>query len=233
MSDVTVDCSEDFSTREGECIPADWSGITGGVFRGAVGANVDILGVDLKLTEDLTIIAAGDLTIDGRIDLVARERGSGPFLLGVTPEPNFNFISLRGAVIVTKGSEIGLLSASQRGADFVNANGLVDATAENARDAGYVRISGVSIEIAGIVRGISGGSGGDAVQDRTSDTGALQKLANLLDIFQSATATGGRGGPHRRKRPRRVRRQVRRSWERPVSRSHNSECPDFTRCQSL
>ena len=113
-----VDRGEDFSETSGADIPADWSVVTGGVFRGAASADVDLCGVDIKITKDLTIIADGTLTTDGDIEVIERARIglSGELLapLRVSPEPNINLVSLGGAMVVTKGSEIGLRSESQR-----------------------------------------------------------------------------------------------------------------------
>ena len=193
MSNGQVACSEDFSQTSGDPIPADWSAVTRGVFRGAAGAKVDLLGVDIRITEDLTIIADGDLTIDGNIEVAGRG-GLAPFPLFSTSEPNINLISLNGSVIVTQGTQIGPLSESQPGADLVTGSGLVPAIGGDAADAGYIRISGVSLEIAGFVRGISGGAGGDAIEDRTGGTAALEALFEFLNILQSSRADGGRGG---------------------------------------
>jgi hypothetical protein len=196
MPDDAADCSQDFSRVIGEGIPADWTKVTGGVFRGTTGAKVDLRDVDIRITSDLTILADGDLTIDGNIELADRPATAGleSLFRQSSPEPNINLISVNGAVIVTKGTSVGHGSASRRGLDSATENGPSDAIAGDAVDAGFIRLRGITIEIAGIVRGVSGGSGGHAVQDRTNDRDVLDSLFDVLNVFQSARADGGRGG---------------------------------------
>jgi hypothetical protein len=166
---------------------------TGGTFTGRVVR----LTAPLNPTSDLIIVAKNDLTIAADIMV-----GAGTF--------NINMISLEGKVLVARGTTV--TAGSRDKADRVEVTGdparnpPATALAKAGGNGGQIQISGVNVEIAGVVVAGSGGEGGSAMATgRGSQLGQVPDPQNpgqtmTVDVPNrggppaTATAVGGSGG---------------------------------------
>ncbi len=148
------------------------AGTTGGTFHVA-GAGK--LTNKLDLTSDLLIVADGDLDIDAAIS----QKNAYPAL--GTPAISVSLVSINGTVTV---NAIVRLGGSAAGKDVAETGSFAAiAFGERGTDAGFIRISGVNVNITESVHGGEGGWGGN--------TTAKAIYLGLIEV--GATAYGGSG----------------------------------------
>src|SRR5579862_4595179 len=97
-------CNDNWSQLASQLIPSDWTGVTGGVFRGAAGASATI-GGRIDVFSDLTIICDGDLTISGVIAFgpqpaITRIHVAHVGFLPPPQSPNITLVSVHGRLTI-------------------------------------------------------------------------------------------------------------------------------------
>jgi hypothetical protein len=181
----------------------------------------------VSLTEDLTIVALHDLVVAGWITVQPPDRRLAVLLQKaqqalsqlssaaapspvlqlllkqiralLTPRPiNITLVSVDGTVTIEDDAHVSAGSAPAPN-DAVVASLSPVATGDRGQDGGYVKISGVNVNILGTVHAQDGAAGGNATADAAgapflTSSGFLQGLFKFLGLGGDANATGGIGG---------------------------------------
>jgi hypothetical protein len=194
-------CNDNWSQLSSQPIPSDWTGVTGGVFRGAAGGSATI-GGRIDVLSDLTIICDGDLTISGIIAFgpqpaITRIYVAHLGFLAPPQSPNITLVSVNGRLTIAANAAVGLGSAAGGADDIVTVRPPTAAGVDGV-DAGFIRLVGVNVDIEGLAGGAFGGYGGRAAADALA--GNPDPLASLINAFckffksgGTAKATGGAG----------------------------------------
>jgi hypothetical protein len=136
-------------------------------------------GVNVTLTSSLTLVAAGDIVVDGTISLTQLAQGAAAI--------DIILVSLEKDVIVNAGTAVGTGTGAP-GADAAVTGARATAQGKAGGYGGVVKLISKkgNIKIMGSVLGDDGGSGGSATATGTLAGGG-------------AIAVGAQGGPRRRR----------------------------------